>query len=354
MTESTGTAAPGAAMRAAIGAQADAFQSVFVAGEAAAAELARRIESARRVRLVGIGTSLAAASLGASIIHSVRADLDVRAEHAFDFVEFEPLPRPDDLIVVFSHRGTKRYPLAALARAKAAGCPSALVRGVLPARRPEDPDLVLETTAQDPSPAHTVSLVGAIAVVARVGAALRRGGGAAIGVELSRLFAVQPATEAAMAEAAKRLASSRMLWFTGAGPGAVLAAEAALKVQETSYTIASGLAIEALLHGPFQGANPDDAFVVIANEGPAIERVLELLGPVVAIGARGLVLSSRELPHREGIVHVPLIPSLGPWAALAALPALQLFAYHLALARGTNADSFRLDDPRFARARVPI
>jgi glutamine---fructose-6-phosphate transaminase (isomerizing) len=31
---------------------------------------------------------------------------------------------------------------------------------------------------------------------------------------------------------------------------------------------------------------------------------------------------------------------------------LQLFAYHLALVRGTNPDSFRGDDPRFARADV--
>jgi glucosamine--fructose-6-phosphate aminotransferase (isomerizing) len=31
---------------------------------------------------------------------------------------------------------------------------------------------------------------------------------------------------------------------------------------------------------------------------------------------------------------------------------LQLFSYHLALARGTNPDGFRVDDPRFARANV--
>jgi glucosamine--fructose-6-phosphate aminotransferase (isomerizing) len=31
---------------------------------------------------------------------------------------------------------------------------------------------------------------------------------------------------------------------------------------------------------------------------------------------------------------------------------LQLYSYHLALARGTNPDSFRAEDPRFARADV--
>ena len=32
--------------------------------------------------------------------------------------------------------------------------------------------------------------------------------------------------------------------------------------------------------------------------------------------------------------------------------ALVSFSYHLALARGTNPDSFRAEDPRFARADV--
>jgi glucosamine--fructose-6-phosphate aminotransferase (isomerizing) len=347
-------ARPGAAMRAAIGAQAAAFASVFDKNETTGAELAHRIARARRVRLVGIGTSYAAASLGASILLAVRPDLDVRAEHAFDFVEFGPAVRAEDLIIVFSHRGTKRYALAALARAKASGCPSALVRGVLQVRRSEEPDCVLETTDQDPSSAHTVSLVGALAAIARVAAALAPKAGGYAPAELAKLFAVVPEVETSLAAEAQRFARSRMIWFTGAGPGALLAAEAALKVQETSYKIAAGLSIEALLHGPFQGADPNDLFVAIANEGPAIERVLELIEPVIAIGGRALVLGSRNIPSRDGITHFPLARAEGPWAALAALPALQLFAYHLALACGTNADSFRLDDPRFARARVPL
>ena len=45
---------------------------------------------------------------------------------------------------------------------------------------------------------------------------------------------------------------------------------------------------------------------------------------------------------------MPALPE--PLTALSCLIPLQLFAYHLALARGTNPDVFRLDDPRFSRA----
>ena len=49
-------------------------------------------------------------------------------------------------------------------------------------------------------------------------------------------------------------------------------------------------------------------------------------------------------------MRVPEVPE--PFGALSCLVPLQLFSYHLALARGTNPDSFRVDDPRFARADV--
>ena len=47
---------------------------------------------------------------------------------------------------------------------------------------------------------------------------------------------------------------------------------------------------------------------------------------------------------------IPVVPE--PFSALGCLVPLQLFSYHLALARGTNPDIFRVDDPRFARADV--
>jgi glucosamine 6-phosphate synthetase-like amidotransferase/phosphosugar isomerase protein len=52
-----------------------------------------------------------------------------------------------------------------------------------------------------------------------------------------------------------------------------------------------------------------------------------------------------QTPHTRDELYVVV-------SVLSRLVPLQFFAYHLALSRGTNPDSFRGDDPRFARADV--
>jgi glucosamine--fructose-6-phosphate aminotransferase (isomerizing) len=47
---------------------------------------------------------------------------------------------------------------------------------------------------------------------------------------------------------------------------------------------------------------------------------------------------------------VPFVPE--PFSAPTCLVPLRLFSYQLALASGTNPDSFRADDPRFAKADI--
>ena len=111
--------------------------------------------------------------------------------------------------------------------------------------------------------------------------------------------------------------------------------------------------IEQMFHGPFQCADADDLFVLIAPAGAAQARTLALAGPIREIGAQFLLVSdgtagaaARELAPETR--DVPPVPE--PLTALSCLVPLHLFAYHLALARGTNPDRFHLDDERFARA----
>ena len=112
------------------------------------------------------------------------------------------------------------------------------------------------------------------------------------------------------------------------------------------------MAVETLLHGPLQCVESDDTFVLIAPGGKAQDRVIELGKMVQEIGAPYLVVSDGTPQALRsaavGSYAVPPVPE--PWSALTCLVPLQLFAYFLALERGTNPDAFRLDDPRFARA----
>jgi len=155
-----------------------------------------------------------------------------------------------------------------------------------------------------------------------------------------------------MAALAREHAGRRRIWLLGGGPGAVTATETALKIKETSYLQAEGMPTETMLHGPFQCVEADDLFVLIAPSGAARDRTLEVAELIDEVGAPYLILSDEttEAPRAAGVLRVPEVPE--PFSALSCVVPLQLFSYHLALARGTNPDTFRVDDPRFARADV--
>jgi glucosamine--fructose-6-phosphate aminotransferase (isomerizing) len=145
----------------------------------------------------------------------------------------------------------------------------------------------------------------------------------------------------------------RRIWLLGGGPGGVTATETALKIKETSYLQAEGMPTETMLHGPFQCVDADDVFVLIAPSGAASERTLEVAELVEEVGASYVIVgddTTEARPGAAGVLRVPEVPE--PFSALSCLVPLQLFSYHLALARGTNPDGFRADDPRFARADV--
>jgi glutamine---fructose-6-phosphate transaminase (isomerizing) len=160
-------------------------------------------------------------------------------------------------------------------------------------------------------------------------------------------------TEEQVEELAREHAGRRRIWLLGGGPSGVTATETALKIKETSYLQAEGMPTETMLHGPFQCVEADDLFILIAPAGAARERTLEVAELVEEVGAPYVIVGDEttgDLSGAAGVVRVPEVAE--PFSALSCLVPLQLFSYHLALARGTNPDTFRVDDPRFARADV--
>ena len=351
----------------AIRAQPDAFARVADRHDAALERFATSIASCERVFLVGIGTSGHAAQVGEHLLRTYGGGLPVYACPSFDFALYGPPLTQKDCVIGISHRGNKNYTVESLARARAAGCRTALVTGEGGPGVKPDADAVFETVPQEPSSTHTISYVGALAALAVLAGHLGRHRS---GTRLLPARVVSQDVPAALREALTRedeMASwarthlrRRRIWLTGGGPSAVTALEIALKIKEAAYLQAEGLAIETFLHGPFQCAEPDDAFVLIAPAGAARARVVELGGMVPEVGAAYLVVTdavTEDTPHgfragAAGWCTVPAVPE--PFTALTCLVPLQLFSYHLALERDTNPDVFRLDDPRFARARARI
>jgi glutamine---fructose-6-phosphate transaminase (isomerizing) len=338
--------------------QPEAFASVLAKNEAAVDEFAAGTSSCGRLFIVGIGTSYHAARIGEHLFREYGGGIDVRAVHSFDFALYGPDLAPGDCVVGVSHRGTKRYTAQALRRAREAGCRTALVTGE--GTVSVEAGAVFRTVAQERSSAHTVSCTTAVAVLAhlawRVG--YHRTGSEAVGEELLREYLPAALREALGAEErveqlAREHVRRRRIWLLGGGPSAVTAEEVALKIKETSYLQAEGTSTETMLHGPFQCVEAEDLFVLVAPSGAAQERTLEVAELVDEVGGACLIVGDGAvdpLRERRRLLGVPGVPE--PLSALTCLVPLQLFAYYLALARGTNPDSFRAEDPRFARADV--
>jgi glutamine---fructose-6-phosphate transaminase (isomerizing) len=338
--------------------QPEAFASVLAKNEAAVDEFAAGASSCGRLFIVGIGTSYHAARIGEHLFREYGGGIDVRAVHSFDFALYGPDLAPGDCVVGVSHRGTKRYTAQALRRAREAGCRTALVTGE--GTVSVEAGAVFRTVAQERSSAHTVSCTTAVAVLAhlawRVG--YHRTGSEAVGEELLREYLPAALREALGAEErveqlAREHVRRRRIWLLGGGPSAVTAEEVALKIKETSYLQAEGMSTETMLHGPFQCVEAEDLFVLVGCPGAAQERTLEVAELVDEVGGACLIVGDGAvdpLRERRRLLGVPGVPE--PLSALTCLVPLQLFAYYLALARGTNPDSFRAEDPRFARADV--
>lgn len=345
-------------MHEAILAQPEAFASVLEKNGAAVDEFAAGAASCERLFIVGIGTSHHAARIGEHLLREYGGGIDARAVHSFDFALYGPELSPGDCVVCISHRGTKRYTARALQRALDAGCRTALITGEGGSVSVEA-GTIFRTVEQEVSSAHTVSYTTAISVLAdlagRVG--YHRTGAEPfdegfLREEIPAVMRETLGTEEQVERLAGEHVGRRRIWLFGGGPSAVTAEEVALKVKETSYVQAEGMSTETMLHGPFQCVEAKDLFVLVAPAGAAQERTLEVAELVDEVGGACLVVGdgTPDVPGEIDLLAVPSVPE--PFSALTCIVPLQLFAYHLALARGTNPDVFRTDDPRFARADV--
>ncbi len=144
-------------------------------------------------------------------------------------------------------------------------------------------------------------------------------------------------------ELARRYVNSRGFMFVGRGVGYPVALEGALKLKEVSYVHAEGYAAGELKHGPIALLDIEVPLVAIATRSSMQEKVISNVMEGRARDARVLAVATEGddamLDYADDILWVPeTIEELSP--ILAAIP-LQLFAYHTAVARGTDVDQPR-------------
>jgi glutamine---fructose-6-phosphate transaminase (isomerizing) len=243
------------AMHRMIRAQADALDRIAGLDLAAPAAI---LSAARRVIVVGTGTSQHAAELGVMMLE--RAGLDARWFAAATWVRWSTGPRHGDALVVITHTGQTGYAARARAEALARGMPVVSITGTGPGW-PE----AITTVVPEESETYTVSYTAALAVLARL-AHLVSGTGEASedgaradgspGDVLQAAAEIQVACTAPATEDVP--VPARSLGIVGCGPWGVTAREAALKIREGARMLAEGFDAERFLHGnavPFTAAD---------------------------------------------------------------------------------------------------
>lgn len=348
----------GSHMMAGILSQPGALTSVLDKNIAKALEFGSQIMSrpGGTLYIVGTGTSFHCAELAARFFPpSGPGERGITAipKSAYEFVNYTPVLRKDDTVIVISHRGYKNFSNRSLVKSVESGCHTAAVTGLDSTIGEKDAGTLFLTVEQEESSAHTVSFTAALGVLLAISASVHRKEDEARSQVLSSVKEVTGLMDGVIAsrETLRRTLMDskvpRRIWIAGGGPNSVVAKEGALKIQETCYMDAFGIEVEQLIHGPMRAASiPEDLFIPIIW-GQTGGRGRELATSIMDAGGRVMTISDRTTdPHDCLQEDFNLEERLSPFITV--LP-LQLTALYYSIMQGTNPDSFRKDDPYFAK-----
>ena len=308
----------------------------------------------KRIAIVACGTSYYAGMV-AKYWFEQFARVPVDLEFASEFRYREPVLEAGGLALFISQSGETADTLAALRYAREQGQTIAVVVNVPTSSMAREADLLLPTRAgPEIGVASTKAFACQLAVLAAFAANLARANGRLSREEereiVTHLNEAPAAINAALghfddiASIAHLVAPARDVLYLGRGTDYPMALEGALKLKEISYIHAEGYAAGEMKHGPI--ALIDDAVpvIVLAPSGPLFEKTVSNMQEVRARGGRIILISDAEgiAEAGEGTIATICMPKVHPLISplVYAVP-VQLLAYHVAVAKGTDVDQPR-------------
>ncbi len=317
-------------------------------------ELPFDLADVKRVQIVACGTALLAGHVASYWIESL-ARVPVAIENASEYRYRDPVYEPGGLCLFISQSGETADTLAALRHAAAGGQMVAAVVNVDTSTMARETQLLLPTHAgPEVGVASTKAFTCQLSVLAAFAIALGKAKGRVNAAEEARLVHLLTEVPAAMNQALKAeeaiaalaptLAKARDILYIGRGPDYPMALEGALKLKEISYIHAEGYAAGELKHGPIALIDEHVPVIVIAPSGPRFEKTVSNMQEVMARGGRVVLISDAEgtAAHGHGTTAGITLPTVDPFISplISAIP-VQLLAYHVALAKGTDVDQPR-------------
>ncbi len=308
----------------------------------------------KRISVIACGTAYHAGMVAKYAIEKW-AKIPVDVEIASEYRYRDPIVDKDSLIIAISQSGETMDLLMAVRHAKAAGGRVLAVCNTNSSTIPRESDAVLYTHAgPEIAVASTKAFLTQIVAIYLIGLKLAQVRGTLTDNQVKDFYNEMlelPAkveqileTIEPLRELTRKFATSDTVLFLGRGIEYPIALEGALKLKELAYIHAEGFAGGELKHGPI--ALIEEGTVVIAilptaDEHALDEKMLSNIQEVKARGARVIVIAPEgaEVIGAEYIIRIPVAsPLFQP--VLATVP-LQVFAYEIAVARGTDVDQPR-------------
>ncbi|RAU20404.1 glutamine--fructose-6-phosphate transaminase (isomerizing) [Paramagnetospirillum kuznetsovii] len=312
------------------------------------------LASVGRVRIIACGTSYYAGSVAKYWIEKV-ARLPVEVDIASEFRYREPPMEPGGLAIFISQSGETADTLAALRYCRANHQHTLALVNVPESTISRESEATLLTLAgPEIGVASTKAFTTQLVVLACLAVGLGRARGAITRETEATICQALAETPARIAEFLRRddeihqiaqgIAEARDVLYLGRGTGYPIALEGALKLKEISYIHAEGYAAGELKHGPIALIDDSVPVIVICPTDELYEKTASNVQEVMARGGRVVFFSDQEGVGRLATpAHAAMaLPTVHPFVApiLYAIP-VQLLAYHVAIAKGTDVDQPR-------------
>ncbi|MEM1105514.1 MAG: glutamine--fructose-6-phosphate transaminase (isomerizing) [Pseudomonadota bacterium] len=309
---------------------------------------------ADRAIAIGCGTAFFAAATAKYWFEGL-ARLPFEADIASEFRYRSPVLPATGPAVFMSQSGETADTLAALRHCTEGGAATLGVVNV-----PES-SIAREVTALAPTAAgpeigvaSTKAFTAQLAVLAALALVAGRARGTLAPADLSghvrdllalpRLVTETLAEEPALAAAAPELTGAKQIFYLGRGPFYPIAQEGALKLKEVTYIPTEGFAAGELKHGPMALIEEGTPVLVVAPKDALIEKTVSNMQEVKARGARVTLITDvagAEIAASTADQTL-ILPAGGPLTApILMTVAVQLIAYHTALACGRDVDQPR-------------
>ena len=312
------------------------------------------IRKIKRISVIACGTAYHAGMVAKYAIEKwakVPVDVEIASEYRYR----DPIVDKDSLVIAISQSGETMDLLMAVRHAKAAGARVLAVCNTNSSTIPRESDAVLYTHAgPEIAVASTKAFLTQIVAVYLIGLKLAQVRGTLTDAQVKSLYnemlelpgQVEQILETIepLRELTRKFVKNNTVLFLGRGIEYPVALEGALKLKELAYIHAEGFAGGELKHGPIALIEEGTAVIAILptkDEHALDEKMLSNIQEVKARGARVVVIAPEgaEVVGAEHIIRIPVAsPLFQP--VLATVP-LQVFAYEIAVARGTDVDQPR-------------